>query len=186
MASTLSKSSSAKLINEESFELIFNIDSGKKYYFNNIKLDVSNDYKKENFSNFLEIFKKLKGKAYSLNSIKKIINEIDKTALQKEFVFINASYKEKIIEGNKINIEIFFEESQKYYVDKINIFGNFITEEKVIRNSFIVDEGDPFNKILFDKSINQIKSKGIFKSVTSEVNNSDSKSNSKTINITIE
>ena len=32
----------------------------------------------------------------------------------------------------------------------------------------IVDEGDPYNKILFNKSINEIKSKGIFKSVNSE------------------
>ena len=182
----LIKSSSAKVIDKNNFVLTFNIDAGKKYYFNNIKLEVSNDYKKENFSNFFEIFNKLKGKAYSLNSIKKIINEIDKTALQKEFVFINAKYQEKIIDGNKINIEIYFEESKKYFVNRINIFGNFITEEKVIRNSLIVDEGDPYNKILFNKSINEIKSKGIFKSVTSEVNDSDSKNNSKIINITVE
>ena len=109
----LIKSSSAKVIDKNNFVLTFNIDAGKKYYFNNIKLEVSNDYKKENFSNFFEIFNKLKGKAYSLKSIKKIINEIDKTALQKEFVFINAKYQEKIIEGNKINIEIYFEESKK-------------------------------------------------------------------------
>ena len=179
------KSSSAKVIDKNNFVLTFNIKADKKYYFNNIKLEVSGDYKKESFSNFLKIFKELKGKAYSLNSIKKIINEIDKAALQKEFVFINAKYKEKIIDDNKINIEIFFDESQKYYVDRINIFGNFITEEKVIRNSLIVDEGDPFNKILFNKSINEMKSKGIFKSVTSEVNNSDSKINSKIINITV-
>jgi len=182
----LIKSSSAKVIDKNNFVLTFNIDAGKKYYFNNIKLEVSNDYKKENFSNFFEIFNKLKGKAYSLKSIKKIINEIDKTALQKEFVFINAKYQEKIIEGNKINIEIYFEESKKYFVNRINIFGNFITEEKVIRNSLIVDEGDPYNKILFNKSINEIKSKGIFKSVTSDVNDSDSKNNSKIINITVE
>ena len=182
----LIKSSSAKVIDKNNFVLTFNIDAGKKYYFNNIKLEVSNDYKKENFSNFFEIFNKLKGKAYSLKSIKKIINEIDKTALQKEFVFINAKYQEKIIEGNKINIEIYFEESKKYFVNRINIFGNFITEEKVIRNSLIVDEGDPYNKILFNKSINEIKSKGIFKSVTSDVKDSDSKNNSKIINITVE
>ena len=182
----LIKSSSAKVIDKNNFVLTFNIDAGKKYYFNNIKLEVSNDYKKENFSNFFEIFNKLKGKAYSLKSIKKIINEIDKTALQKEFVFINAKYQEKIIDGNKINIEIYFEESKKYFVNRINIFGNFITEEKVIRNSLIVDEGDPYNKILFNKSINEIKSKGIFKSVTSDVNDSDSKNNSKIINITVE
>ena len=111
----LIKSSSAKVIDKNNFVLTFNIDAGKKYYFNNIKLEVSNDYKKENFSNFFEIFNKLKGKAYSLNSIKKIINEIDKTALQKEFVFINANYQEKIIDSNKINIKIFFDESQKIF-----------------------------------------------------------------------
>ena len=75
---------------------------------------------------------------------------------------------------------------EKYYVERINILGNFITEEKVVRNSFIVDEGDPFNKILFNKSINEVKSKGIFKSVTSEVINSKEKNNSKIINITVE
>ena len=62
----------------------------------------------------------------------------------------------------KLILNFFFDELEKSYVDKINIFGNFITEEKVIRNSLIVDEGDPYNKILFDKSINNVKSKGIF------------------------
>ena len=76
------KSSSAKVIDKNNFVLTFNIDAGKRYYFNDIKLQVSDDYKEENFSNFLEIFDDLKGKPYSLNSIKKIINEIDKTALQ--------------------------------------------------------------------------------------------------------
>ena len=33
----------------------------------------------------------------------------------------------------------------------------------------IVDEGDPYNKILFDKSIANVKSKGIFKSVNSQI-----------------
>ena len=182
----LIKSSSAKVINKNNFVLIFNIDAGKRYYFNNIDLKVSNDYKKENFSNFNKIFNDLKGEPYSLNSIKKIINEIDNTALRKEFVFINANYEEKIIENNKINIKIFFEESKKFYVDRINIFGNFITEEKVIRNSLIVDEGDPFNNILFNKSINEIKNKGIFKSVKSDVNISELDPSKKIINITVE
>tara|TARA_B100001175_G_scaffold216110_1_gene183643 strand:+ start:2542 stop:4800 length:2259 start_codon:yes stop_codon:yes gene_type:complete len=180
------KSSSAKVIDKNNFVLTFNIDAGKRYYFNDIKLQVSDDYKEENFSNFLEIFDDLKGEPYSLNSIKKIINEIDKTALQKEFIFINANYQEKVVDLNRINIKIFFEESEKLYVDRVNIFGNFITEEKVIRNSLIVDEGDPFNEILFNKSINEIKSKQIFKSVTSEVNDSKQKKNSKIINITVE
>ena len=74
---------------------------------------------------------------------------------------------------------------EKSYVDKINIFGNFITEEKVIRNSLIVDEGDPFNQILFDKSIRNIKSKGIFKSVSNQILESENEKN-KIINIIVE
>ena len=180
------KSSSAKVIDNNNFVLTFNIDAGKRYFFNKINLNVSDDYNIESFSNFNKIFDDLNGKPYSLSSIKKIIKEIDKTALQKEFVFINADYQENIIETNKIDINIFFNESQKFYVDRINIFGNFITEEKVIRNTLIVDEGDPFNKILFNKSINEIKSKGIFKSVNSEINDSDLKPNEKIINIIVE
>ena len=179
------KSSSAKVIEKNNFVLTFNIDSGIKYYFNDISLNVSDDYEEESFSNFTEIFNDLKGRPYSLNSIKKIINEIDKAALQKEFVFINANYQEKIVD-DKINIKIFFDESDKFYVDRINILGNFITEEKVIRNSLIVDEGDPYNEILFNKSINDLKAKQIFKSVTPEVKDSITKKNSKIINISIE
>ena len=180
------KSSSAKVTDKNNFVLTFNIDSGKKYFFNDINLEVSDDYKKENFINFFEVFEDLKGRPYSLNSIKKIINEIDKAALQKEFVFINANYQEKIVDNDKINIKIYFDESEKFFVEKINIFGNFITEEKVIRNSLIVDEGDPYNEILFNKSINDIKSKQIFKSVKSKVQNSTTQENSKVIDITIE
>ncbi len=182
----LVKSSSAKVQKKNNFILNFNINAGKRYFFNDISLKVSDDYKKENFSSFYKIFDKLKGKPYSLNSIKTIINEIDNTALKKEFVFINASYDEKILDTNKVNINIYFEETKKFYVDRINVFGNFITEEKVVRNSLIVDEGDPYNKILFNKSIKEIKSKGIFKSVAADILESELDPSKKTINITVE
>ncbi len=178
------KSSTAKVIDNDNFELTFNIDSGKKYFFNKVLLNVSDQYDKESFSDFDTIFKKLEGEVYSLNSINKIIKEIDKIALQKEFVFINAMYNETIIDNNKINIEIFFDELEKTFVEQINIFGNFITEEKVIRNSLIVDEGDPYNKILFNKSINKIKGKNIFQSVETKITEKDK--NNKIIDIIIE
>ena len=179
------KSSYAKVENNENFKLIFSIDAGQKFYFNNFYLNISGDYSNENFTKLEKIFKDLKGSGYSVKSLNDIKNEIDKIALQKEFVFIDAKYKEQIIDKNKIDVNFYLKELEKSYVDKINVFGNFITEEKVIRNSLIVDEGDPFNKILFDKSINNIKSKGIFKSVKSNISDSKNKEN-KIINIIVE
>ena len=180
------KSSSAKVVNNDFFELTFNIDAGQKYYFNDITLSTTEQFEKESFSNILKIFIELKNETYSLNAIDKIIKEIDKIALQKEFVFINAKYNESIIEKNKINIDISFDELEKTYVDQINIFGNFITEEKVIRNSLIVDEGDAFNKILFNKSINNIKGINIFKSVNTDIKKSTKNYNNKIIDIIVE
>ena len=72
--------------------------------------------------------------------------------LSKEFQFTKASYDEKIIDNNKINLTISIEDTEKFFVNNINIFGNFITEESVIRNRMLTDEGDPYNEILFEKS----------------------------------
>ena len=179
------KSSYAIVENSRNFKLIFSIDAGNKFFFNKFFLKISDDYSNENFINLQETFNDLKGSKYSIKSINKIKDEIDKIALQKEFVFINAKFETKIISENKIDVTFSLDQLKKSYVDKINIFGNFITEEKVIRNVLIVDEGDPYNKILFDKSISNVKSKGIFKSVKSQILNKDNKNN-KIINIIVE
>ena len=180
------KSSFAKALNNNEFNLIFSIDSGKKYFFNDINLILSDDYNTDSFQDLSDVFVDLKNETYSLNSIKKIMKEIDKIALQKEFVFINAKYNEKIIDNDKINIEIYFDEIDKSYIDRVNVFGNFITEEKVIRNSLIVDEGDAYNDILFNKSINDLKAKNIFKSVKSKIRKSKINKENKIIDIFIE
>jgi len=179
------ESSSAQIINVSNFALIFNINAGEKYYFNNLKLDIPEDYSFDNFANILNLFDKLKGKTYSLNKIEKILKEIDKIVLTKEFEFINAKYDEVITEKNKINLTIKLEKTEKTYVEKINIYGNYITDENVIRNSLIVDEGDAYNQILIKKSINDIRSKNIFKNVKTVIEENLSKK-TKIINIEVE
>ena len=178
------ESSSAKIINDTDFELIFNINAGKKYYFGKIDLLVSDDYSIDSFSKFIKIQNKLEGKIYSLSKVKKILKRLDEIALTKEFEFINAKYDE-IIKDNKIDLIIKLEESEKFYVEKINIYGNYITNENVIRNSLLLDEGDAFNEILMNKSINEIKAKRIFKKVDKKISNGSS-NKFKVINITVD
>ena len=180
------KSTYAKNINNEYFVLNYNIDAGEKYYFKDIKFNIEDYFEEQNFENIRDLIKKLNGEKYSKKLLDKIIDEIDKISLKKEFVFLNSKYNLTVVDNNKINIEFLFEDLQKFYVEQINILGNFITEEKVIRNALIVDEGDAYNKMLFDKSINKIKSKNIFKSVNSIVQTSDTDSQKKIIDIIVE
>ena len=162
------ESSSAKIINDKNFELVFNINAGKKYYFGNIDISLPDTYSKDGFKKIFEVKNNLQGKIYSLSKIQKILNSIDEIVLKKEFEFINAKYDEKL-DDNKINLSIKLVESEKVYIERINVIGNYITDENVIRNSLIVDEGDAYNEILVNKSINQIKARRIFEQVNKTV-----------------
>ena len=168
-----------------SFKLIYKIDAGEKFIFNKLDLVLSDEYDEKYFIKINKKLKKLENKEYSLDKIEKVLREVDKIALSKQYEFIDASLSEKIINNNKLDISISLVDTEKFYVEKINILGNQFTLEEVIRNSFIVDEGDPFNEILFNKSINNIKAKNIFKTVETNVL-PGSDDNLKVIDVTVE
>ena len=52
---------------------------------------------------------------------------------------------------------------KKSLVERINILGNNITNESVIRGELLLDEGDPFTNLNLDKSISKNKSRNILK-----------------------
>lgn len=177
-------SSYAKLIDIDEFELIFNIDAKNKVLFGNLSLNLPDDFDINNFERLIELFDKLKGEKYSINKIEDILQEIDKVTLEEQFETVSASVIESL-SANNINLTFNIEKSEKLLVEKINILGNNITRENVIRNQFEIDEGDPYNEILTKKTINNIKSLRFFKSVESDVVQGSS-NDSKIINITVE
>ena len=177
-------SSFAKLIDENNFELIFNINPGTKIFFGNLSLNLPFDFDEKNFVTIKKLFKKIKGEPYSINKIDKILDEIDAITEIEQYKFIKASVIEDL-KPNQINLEFVVEEGEKFYVNRINIFGNTITAESVIRNQLLLDEGDPFSEILVNKSINNIKSLNFFKKVNSKIIVND-ETKTKEINIFIE
>ncbi len=177
-------SSFAKLVNNNQFELVFNINANNKFYFGDLKLELPIDYDKSNFNSLNDVFDEIKTKPYSINSVEEIIDEIDNIAITEQYEAIKATVEENISE-DKINLTFKIQETEKFFVEKINIFGNNITREGVIRNQLFIDEGDPYNEILSNKSINEIKSLNFFRNVSSEITQGKNK-NSKIINITVE
>ena len=173
----------AKLINDEEFELIFNINPKKKVFFNNLSLTLPDDFSESNFNNLRKLFIEVKGEPYSINIVNKILEEIDKITLNEEYKSISASVSESIYD-DKFDINFEVKETEKIFVERINIFGNNITRESVIRNQLEIDEGDPFNEILQKKSENNLNSLNFFKNVSSEIIDGN-ESNSKIININV-
>jgi outer membrane protein insertion porin family len=177
-------SSFAKIVNDDEFELIFNVNANEKIFFNNLELVLPTDYDQTNFTNLRDALNNYEGEHYSINAIEKILDEIDEVSINEQYQTIKASVSEKI-DNNKIDIKFIIEETDKFLVQRINIFGNNVTRENVIRNQFEIDEGDIYNDILQTRSINNLKSLNFFKNVSSEVL-TDEVTNDKIINVTVE
>jgi len=177
-------SSFAKLLKDNEFELIYNINAKEKVFFNELSILLPNDFNKNNFLLLENLLKNLKNEPYSLRQIEKITDEINDINIKDQFENINALVEENL-NGNKLDIIFKIEETEKVYVQKINIYGNNITRESVLRNQLEVDEGDPYNQILHTKSINNLKSLNFFKTVNSNISDGDLP-NSKIIDLTVE
>ena len=173
-----------QILDEQNFSLTYKIESGKKYFFNTFQINLPEDYKIDDFKKLNKIFKDLEKSIYSYESIDSILEEIDNIAATENYEFIDVTVEESITNTNKIDFIFNIKESEKFYVEIINILGNNITNEEFIRQKLIVDEGDPFNNILHNKSLNNLRSTNIFKSVKTEIKEGKSKG-LKIIDITI-
>ncbi len=148
--------------NNNYFKLVYNINAGPKFTVDKASLSLPIDYNEKDFINVKEKLAKLEGKYYSFNKLKKIAEEVEKLTLNNDYEFLDASFNETIVSKDKLNLVFKIKQFPKQYLARINIFGNNITEEKVIRDNLRVNEGDPFNKLLLGKSMNNLKALNIF------------------------
>ena len=174
----------AKIINSENAELIYSIEEGNRYLIGKISTNVDEVFDKKIFFPLNKTYKNFAGQYYSPFKIKEILEDIDELIASNNLQFVEHNVQEKI---NKDTIDIIFNiyEGKKELVERINVKGNSVTNEDVIRGELILDEGDPFTKINLEKSIAELKARNIFKDVKYQVSDG-SESNLKTIDIEVE
>ena len=165
-------------------ELIYSIDEGTRYTINKISTNVDKVFDKDIFFRLNDIYKNYAGQYYSPFKVKKLLDEIDILISQNNLQFVEHNVQE-IVEKDSINIIFNIYEGEKNLIERINITGNNTTNESVIRSELLLDEGDPLTKINLEKSIANLKSRGIFKNVMYDVTESE-QNNLKIININVE
>ena len=167
------KSTNVEYSEGEGFVLTYNINAGKRYKFSKIFANISETLDQSAFFSLENEFNKVVGNYYSQKKLKSILDKIDKLSEQKELQFINHSVLETLDDdGVEVKINIF--EGEKVIIERINIVGNTVTNDSVIRSALVVDEGDPFSALLVNKSINEIKARNIFGKVEHEVSTGSS------------
>ena len=159
---------------KEGIELTFSIDAGKRYRIKRISTNIDPVFDKSIFKPLEGDFRKIAGSYYSPFKITKILEKIDDLIDDNELQFVNHSVSESI-EGDFIDLEFKVFEGRKVLVERVNIKGNTVTNDTVVRSELLLDEGDPFSKIKLEKSIANIKSRKIFKKVNYKLADGSSK-----------
>lgn len=100
--------------------------------------------------------------------------------------FTNDAAPEPVPDTNQIDLNLTFDEGHKFFVRRIDFSGNTTTRDKVIRRELYIDEGDVFNKHLWDLSILRLNQLGYFEVLKAEEAASISKDNKNdTVDITL-
>ena len=177
-------SSSAEVQDSGNVNLSYTIQAGKRYTINKIDTKVDSVFDKKLFFSLNKSYQELAGEYYSPFKIKKILDEIDNLIEENNLQFVEHQVLEEI-KDDKISLVFDIFEGKKVIIEKINILGNNVTNENVIRGELLVDEGDPLTDIGLNKSISKIKSRNIFKSVNTEIKEG-SKNDLRVIDIRVE
>ena len=165
-------------------EITYSINAGTRYKINKITTKVDPVLDKELFLPLKNIYDKVVGSYYSPFLVKKLLDELDLIITSEDLQFVEHNVNE-VLEGDLIEVQINIFEGEKILVENVEIIGNTVTNETVIRSELLLDEGDPYSQVKLDKSVSDLKSRRLFASVKEEVLPGELP-NTKKIRITVE
>jgi outer membrane protein insertion porin family len=178
------ESAYASVDKDNNFTLTFSINSGKKYKFGDYDLKFSGLTLKDTDINEIKNIsnKLLKNEFYSPLIINKLNKQVTELLETKKYSNFEIDIQDVKAADDKINVIVQLNDGPKSLVNKINILGNTITEEKVIRDNLTISEGDQLNTSKVKKSVDNVKSKQLFSKVDYKIEDSDKK-NFKDLNL---
>ena len=143
------------------FVITYVVEEGPRYKFGTVETESSlRDLSSDTLKNLIRI---KPGDWFNAKAVEDVVTGLSEVAGSKGYAFadINPAY-DRDADKKLMNIQFRVNESPRVYVERIDINGNTITRDKVIRREFRVNEGDAFNAIKIKRSQDRIQSLGFF------------------------
>ncbi|WP_262695113.1 outer membrane protein assembly factor BamA [Kordiimonas aquimaris] len=153
--------------NREDFFITFTVEEGEIYTFGEIKVESEiRDINEDLFRAFLLM---REGANYNAEAIENSIESLSNAAGLLGYAFVDVRPQINRDRENRImNITFRILDAPRVYVERINIKGNVVTLDKVVRREFRLQEGDAFNSALVSRSENRLRRLDFFREVEIE------------------
>ena len=147
--------------NKEDFIITYVVEEGERYKFGDVKVDSKiRDFKSEALQARLNM---KTGDWYDAKKVEDTVEGLSETAGLFGYAFADVNPQfDRDKENLTMNITFVVAETPRVFVERIDINGNTLTQDKVIRREFRLNEGDAFNSFQVRRSSDRIKSLGIF------------------------
>jgi len=143
------------------FIITYVIEEGPRYKFGTVDAESAlRDMPKEQVMEVVDIEP---GEWFNAKAVEDSITELNEIAGNLGYAFADITPNfQRDAENRVMNVIFRVGETPRVYVERIDIQGNTVTRDKVIRREFRVNEGDAFNAIRIKRSQDRIQSLGYF------------------------
>ena len=143
------------------FIITYVVEEGERYKFGETRVDSQlRDFDSDALTEALPM---KAGDWYNAKRVEDMVEGLTERAGTQGYAFANVSPRfDRNRDDLTMGITFTISEAPRVYVEKINVNGNTLTQDKVIRREFRIAEGDAFNSLAIKRSTNRIKSLGYF------------------------
>ena len=151
----------------KNFFITFTVEEGPQYTVGEVRVKTTLAKLDERvLENFVPI---RSGQTFNSEKIEKAVESITFATGATGYAFVDVNPDVKSYPDTKtIDVTFQVNEGPRVYVERINIKGNTRTLDKIIRREIRLAEGDPFNRVLVDRSVSRVRSLGFFGEVNIE------------------
>ncbi len=151
----------------KNFFITFTVDEGPKYTVGEVRVKTTlAKLDGDALKRFVPI---REGETFNSEKLEKATEAITFATGATGYAFVDVNPQLQRFEDTRtIDLTFQVNEGPRVYVERVNIKGNTRTLDKIIRREIRIAEGDPFNRVLVDRSRARVRSLGFFKEVAIE------------------
>nr|WP_301751129.1 outer membrane protein assembly factor BamA [uncultured Erythrobacter sp.] len=146
---------------QKDFIITYVVEEGERYTFGDVKVDSQlRDFDSDVMSTQLPM---KAGDFYNAKIVEDTVEQLTELAGRYGYAFADVQPRFNRDPDNlKMNITFVLREAPRVYVERVDINGNTLTQDKVIRREFRLAEGDAFNSLGVQRTTARINSLGYF------------------------
>jgi outer membrane protein insertion porin family len=145
--------------NKRDFIITYVVEEGERYKFG----DIGVESELRDFKPKVEAIPFKKGEWYNAKTVEDTVESLTESAGLFGYAFaeVNPNF-ERDKDARTMSMTFNIGDAPRVYVERIDINGNTVTQDKVVRREFRLAEGDAFNSFQVKRSSDRIQSLGFF------------------------